>query len=105
MYLLVLSMLALIEIAQETVELKSTCEIVALVLVGMMSIHTVVVFVCKAVIFFRSTFNCCPRTEDPLERSGYQQIENTSTDQSFDAEVEERRNIFKAIYGTQPKHN
>ena len=105
LYLLVLSMLALIEIVQETVEFKSTCEIISFVLLGMMSTHTVVVFVYKAVIFCRSTFKCCARTQDPLERSGYQQIEISSTDQSFDAEIEERRNIFKTIYRTQPKHS
>ena len=88
LYLLVLCVLAVTQVVPEIVEDKEQASLyVSVVLLGIVSIHTIVVFFYKAVRFFRGRFGCCACAEDPVvDPRGYEELENTQTTQSQDTD-------------------
>ena len=102
LYLLVLCVLAVTQIVPKIVEDKNQTSVyISVVLLGIVSIHTIVVFFCKAARFFRGRFRSCACAEDTVvDRNGYGELENTETTQDLDTEIERRRSVLDAIFST-----
>lgn len=102
LYLLILCMLTVMQIAPKIVEDKNSCKYViyiSVVLFVILSIHTIVVFSCKAVCFFQWRLRCCAAAQSTVvDRRGYEELENTYTDQDLDTEVERRRSVMDMIF-------
>ena len=106
LYLLVLCGLAIMQIVEDEHAKYYVC----LVLLIIVSTHTLVVFLYKAVRFFRKRFDCCACSQAAVvDRHGYEELEDTQTDthtdtqteQSLDtAEVERQKSIMDTIYST-----
>ncbi|PFX25111.1 hypothetical protein AWC38_SpisGene10242 [Stylophora pistillata] len=78
---------------------SGTAEIVCEVLVSSLAFHTSVVFVLKAVGFFRQHFDCaCVPFEEFARRSGYEKLGDTEFELSLDLETERRKNLFEPIF-------
>ena len=96
-YLLVLCTLAIMQIVEDTPARFYVC----LVLLIIVSLHTLLVFGFEAVRFFRKRFNYCAGAQDTvMESRGYEELDNTQTEQSLDPEVERRRSIMNTIFST-----
>ena len=101
-YLMVLSTLAIMQMVED----KETTFYVCLVLLLLVFAHTLVVFFYKAVRFFRKRFDCCADTQTTVvERTGYEELEHTQTDQTLDCEVERRRSLLDTIFTTSAKNS
>ena len=77
----------------------------SVVLLGLMLIHTTVVFFYKAVRFFRVRFECCAGGEatDGQRRGRYRELEDSRTEQVLDAEVERQRHVLDTIFNTRAR--
>ena len=76
-YLLVLCTLAIMQIVEDTPARFYVC----LVLLIIVSLHTLVVFVFEAVRFFRKRFNYFAGAQDTvMERRDYEELDNTQTE-------------------------
>ena len=94
-YLLVLCILAVMQIVED----KTARFYVSVVLLAIVSVHALVVFLYKAVGFFRKRFECCACAQATAgEGRGYEEFENTQTEQSQDTEIERRRSIMDTIF-------
>ena len=94
-YLLVLCTLAMMQIVEDTNARFYVC----LVLLCMVSVYTLMVFFYKAARFFRKRFECCAQAA-LTERHGYEELENTQTEQSLDTDAERQRRIINTIFST-----
>ena len=105
LYLLVLCVLGVTQIVPEIVEDKLQASVyISVVLLGIVSIHTIAVFFYKAACFFRGRFRSCACAEDTVvDRSGYEELENTETTQSSDTEIEGRRRVLDTIFTTSAR--
>ena len=94
-YLLVLSILAMMQIVDD----KKTAFNVCLVLLIVSVVHTLVIFFLKAGLFCRRRFECCTGEERPDDqRHRYEELANTETEQSRDTEIERRQSILDTIF-------
>ena len=101
LYLLVLCVLAVAQIVPEIVDKHQASVYIPMVLLVIVSIHTIVVFFYKAARFFRGRFSCCACAKDTVvDRRTYEELENTETTQSFDTEIERRRSVLDTIFRT-----
>lgn len=96
LYLMVLCTLAIMQEVNDDKVKYYVC----LSLLIIASLHTVLVFFCKAVRFFPQRFDCCAfGQETAVQRSGFEELENTHTDSTMihNSESERQRNILDAI--------
>ena len=94
-YLLVLSILAMMQITDD----KKTAFNVCLVLLIVSAVHTLVIFFLKAGRFCRRRFECCTGEERPDDqRHRYEELANSETEQSRDTEIERRKSILDTIF-------
>ena len=91
LYLMVLCILALMQ----SVEDKTVKNYICSGLIILASLHTLVVFLSKAVGFFRRRFNCCTACvrENGLDRSDVEEIENTPTNSSVFTQGDSERQL------------
>ena len=94
-YLLVLCTLAIMQIVED----KNAQFYVSLVLLCIVSVHTLAMFFYKAGRFFRQRFKCCANGQTTaVDRRGYEELENTLTEESLDTEVERQRRVLDTIF-------
>ena len=97
LYLLVLCTFAIMQI----VENKDARYYVCLVLLIIVSVHTLVVFLYEAVRFFRKRFdNCACLLNTVMERRSYEELENTQTDPILDIDAQRQQSILDSIFST-----
>ena len=95
LYLLVLCMLAIMQI----VEHKDAQYYVCLILLIITFVHTLVVFLYKAVLFFRNRFgHCACLLKTAMDRRSYEELENTQTDPNLDIDAQRQRSILDSIF-------
>ena len=88
----------------QMVEDKKARFYVSLVLLCIVSVHTLAVFFYKAGRFFRKRFTCCAGAQTTaLDRRGYEELENTQTEESLDTEVERQRRVLDTIFSASGK--
>lgn len=96
-YLLVLCILALMQAVDDDDARYYVC----LVLLGILTVHALVVFCYKAGRFFRERFGCCTcALATVMGRRGYSELESTRANQTLDIDAERQRSIFDTIFRT-----
>lgn len=102
MYLVVLCTLALMQLVKDDYARLCVC----LVLLIVLGLHTLVVFWCKAVLFFRKRFDCCACVDPTLlRRYGYEVLQETRSEESKDTEAERRRSMLNAVFSAVDGEN
>lgn len=97
LYLLVLCTLAVMQI----VEHKDAQYFVCLVLLIIAFVHTLIIFLYKAVRFFRQRFgHCACFLKTVMDRRSYEELENTQTDSNLDIDAQRQRRILDSIFST-----